>query len=1477
MAESKNNFIKAKMNQDLDDRLVPKGEYRVGQNVTISRSEGDDVGTFQNVLGNNQLSDFGLTDPGLEVIGYLVEEVNDRLYFFATNYSDSSIDQISNPAPTASANYIVRYDFNTNTSVVLVQGSFLNFSKTHRIYGVNIVENLLFWTDNRNQPRKINVDLAFSIISYYNSEDKVSVAKFFPSNPLNFYKEIRLKATNSGTNTTSLILGVKSSAAAEGLFVGMPVSLGSPIGINIYLTTVSSIDGSVTLSSNASWSANDVIVFSEYGLKNCSDPYLPNIYEGTLTALNTGVSNGFFNIEKVTLNSTIVNPILEGVNSVYANSELNIATSGPGDPIMTVEQGYKIVQYDTSTATPFIKVQTASGTFPDAASVGRVKIYRSNPDYDVNFAGDSEFLKDKFVRFSYRYKFDDNEYSLIAPFTQIAFTPKQFGSFVLNDEELAGKSSVLNFFENNIDCVDLYIRTPFESTNIAEGVYSSWTTTLNSLNIKEIEILCKFANESVIKVIDVLDSAFINDISENGTSSYIKYSYKSTKPIRVLPEKDITRVFDKAPIKALAQEVSGNRVMYGNYLDKHTSPLSLEYKLAVVNKIDLPLSQDKRVFLTHSLKENRTYQVGIVLADRYGRQSDVILSSIQNAQDISGSLFGASTIYNSYSNSNSFSASSLLNFTGKQLLLYLETAIPQTIPQKGYPGLYSQSNPLGWYTYKIVVKQQEQEYYNVYAPGSIRLDVANYDFLNSYISLVNDNINKIPKDLTNVGPEEKEFRSSVSLFPKVNPTFKIVDAASKFNSFFTGPSRKSDEVSSIIYNAVDTSTSSSESSVGREVDTDKVFKGNVAALANVVNNQLFGTLASQVGAGGNSITWNKLAVYETNPFVSNLDIYYETSTSGFISELNNAIETGTIGPVSITTDNLEFYENTETYFKGTGTVSQPEKGTIIYTIEMKDSNGVAILSAANACSISSVTSSLTGATNRSSLFTIVPQVSGSPAAATGRFDIYANDYVYYDTGQIWTFNLSVTANSIANTLSFSGAMSNIQPQYNQQGNVGETQLGNSFIPLSEEPYKNYTRQTSTGLSLKPNDYTAPNQGDNNATQGLAGIQNKAQTLPAEGFIGGSMPFLYFMNGNAPSLQNAPSGLSFIPASYFISNGTAPGPNNTSVPYNKNVDWKLTSNNSNGTSQPASSTGTNSYCPYVGNAGGVNDWNFITKSPSNARSLNDTLNQALRINKNSSIYWWRNLMYNNGTTRGFNNYPTEFRGFNGVAQGATSGFPGKTTFGLPTIQMNETGKFYSLIGYNSSTLTPGVDAGPFNVLEKNEDVSRFITNNGGTGFLNGTLDTSRYQLDLSYSLTDLHFPTGDILADPFNPTGRFDDTSGEISSRLSECVTVNNSGEINILDTLFHSYFGYLGSKTNLIPDTSGWSDCGIIINDKLGHEKLFQIQLTATNSIPGGTPATLSWNQSTGSYGMFWIGFTLNVTDAGGGETNVPINLLIIT
>ena len=156
MAEVKNAFIKSKMNLDLDARLVPRDEYRQGFNIQVSKSEGDDVGALENVLGNALLpqGDFQALEPGspgLQAIGHVVNPVNDTVYIFLTNNTGTSYD-------FTKSNFIYAYDALNNTSSKLVEGSFLNFSTQNPIYGINIVENLLFWTDNRNQPRKININ-----------------------------------------------------------------------------------------------------------------------------------------------------------------------------------------------------------------------------------------------------------------------------------------------------------------------------------------------------------------------------------------------------------------------------------------------------------------------------------------------------------------------------------------------------------------------------------------------------------------------------------------------------------------------------------------------------------------------------------------------------------------------------------------------------------------------------------------------------------------------------------------------------------------------------------------------------------------------------------------------------------------------------------------------------------------------------------------------------------------------------------------------------------------------------------------------------------------------------------------------------------------------------------------------------------------------------------------------------------------------
>ena len=54
MAELIHTFTNGKMNKDLDERLVPNGEYRDALNLEIASSDNSQVGSFQNIKGNRE-------------------------------------------------------------------------------------------------------------------------------------------------------------------------------------------------------------------------------------------------------------------------------------------------------------------------------------------------------------------------------------------------------------------------------------------------------------------------------------------------------------------------------------------------------------------------------------------------------------------------------------------------------------------------------------------------------------------------------------------------------------------------------------------------------------------------------------------------------------------------------------------------------------------------------------------------------------------------------------------------------------------------------------------------------------------------------------------------------------------------------------------------------------------------------------------------------------------------------------------------------------------------------------------------------------------------------------------------------------------------------------------------------------------------------------------------------------------------------
>ncbi len=573
MPEIKRTFNVGKMNRDLDDRIVPAGEYREGFNINIGQSESSDVGAIENLLGNELVAQSGLTNG--KCIGQVKDTGSEKIYFLVTT---NSIYNETNSGEHG----LFEYDQKTKQLTALIVSTQLNLHQNFPITGINIVDDLLFWTDNRNCPRKINVVTARNNTSYYTStgniDNLISVAKFAP--------------------------------------------------------------------------------------------------------------------------------------------------------------------YESSTLISTTRESSISSTF----------------------------MEDKLIRFSYRWQFEDNEYSILAPFTPVIFSRLNETDTISNSLAEFGE---IETFVNAINQVQLQVPTP------------------TGYGINSVELIYKESSSGTLYVVDD---------QEVTTEPFVNFTYSSTDPFRTLPPDQLTRVYDAVPIKAKAQEVAGGRLVYGNFLQNFDIP-NISFSVARTGET----SARNDNLTNQSVKSRRTYQVGIVLADKFGRQSPVILSSS-----------GTDTVF---IDSNTGDASSTTAFNALRITFTDTAQIPT------------------WaYSYRVVVKQREQEYYNWIST------VSGTNTVNRF----GDSINKIPRDQTAAIP------------PSTSATISPCDV-SVYPKFLNGANVYTPEAGVVKPQANLTSVQSINNPSGE---------------ANVTTLDQSG---SAVSAG--------LCVFETEPISSELDIFYETSTGGLVTDI----------------------------------------------------------------------------------------------------------------------------------------------------------------------------------------------------------------------------------------------------------------------------------------------------------------------------------------------------------------------------------------------------------------------------------------------------------------------------------------------------------------------------------------------------------------------------------------------------------------
>jgi len=149
-------FIKGKMNKSVDERLVPNGEYVDALNVRLGSTESTEIGAVENSRGNTALTALEylgepLSVDGTRCIGAFEDGMLETIYWF--------VHDANNPvSASGQVSMILSYNVNVETLTYhVISETVLNFNHNYLITGVNKIGNLLFFTDDLNPPRYINV------------------------------------------------------------------------------------------------------------------------------------------------------------------------------------------------------------------------------------------------------------------------------------------------------------------------------------------------------------------------------------------------------------------------------------------------------------------------------------------------------------------------------------------------------------------------------------------------------------------------------------------------------------------------------------------------------------------------------------------------------------------------------------------------------------------------------------------------------------------------------------------------------------------------------------------------------------------------------------------------------------------------------------------------------------------------------------------------------------------------------------------------------------------------------------------------------------------------------------------------------------------------------------------------------------------------------------------------------------------------
>ena len=725
MPKITNIFTGGKMNKDLDERLLPNKEYRDAMNVEVTSSDSSNVGSIQNSMGNLSMDSTGIV--GAKCIGSIIDNEKQRIIWFING---DVIDAIVEFDLNSSDINPVLVDTQKNSS-----NSILRFTSDMLITGINILNGILFWTDNAGEPKKIDIDqMKLGLITEIRGTTQSTGTSFNINDGAifgTFQGSTFSTKPPTASDFTLLIDGVESNKTYDfnSGVITAPVSINSGIKVKIILKTKLAIFSQRTFyivkGYNRSFPKFHHITVMRRSPLNAPNIILSDtIRTGNVTNINIFTDSTFVNgnlnfwLYKELGSETVkVKPI--GVNSLGPFYQ-TVENSIPSDPLLDnnlnpvvldkisipqnndfkkgdiinliAENGDENdLKLDKLKVTLLLGFEVSSNVFhctilniSDNIAHGTTNSPPVNGGgtiiWNASIQQGKSLYENVFPRFAYRWKYDDDAYSTISPFTSVAFLPSNLGYDY--DSELGHNLAMTNFVKR----IKLSSFDP------------------KPVDVVAVDILVKNSNENSIYVAETIQSNRV-DIGE------VEITQESINSI--LPSNQILRNFDNVPLKAKSQEVSASRIMYGNYVQQRNLITNFKKKVkfkfdVVSSNVNNEINEDVQaeglqIFSgSLSVKSLRTYQVGVAFLDNFGRQTPVFSSE-------------AATVKISQDRS----------FTKNQFQVNLESERPS------------------WATHeKYFIKENSNEYYNI-ALDRYYNDTVDGDV---WLSFSSNEVNKVEVD-----------------------------------------------------------------------------------------------------------------------------------------------------------------------------------------------------------------------------------------------------------------------------------------------------------------------------------------------------------------------------------------------------------------------------------------------------------------------------------------------------------------------------------------------------------------------------------------------------------------------------------------------------------------------------------------------------------------------------------------------------------